>query len=216
MSNYINGSSCDSSSLFQFDLMSSNIASSKQVVKSIHFSIYAFGQHQLGPDGKIYLARCNPGWPNTFTNDSVNTTLSVIQAPELLVPFCNFGLNTFSLGDKRVNFALPNIPNYNLGALTGSPCDTLTGVTELTATSATLTAYFNTSSHILNVNATSVQGKNGNLQVADVTGKIIYRKDVFINAGNLSENIYLPDLKVGVHILQLITDKEQLSIKFLR
>ena len=68
---------------------------------------------QLAPDGKIYINHSN----------SVST-LAVIENPDLPGDSCNVQQHSFSLGVLN-SFSLPNFPNYRLGALEGSPCDTL-------------------------------------------------------------------------------------------
>ncbi|MBK7886309.1 MAG: hypothetical protein IPJ86_03120 [Bacteroidetes bacterium] len=138
-SNWTNSINCIAappckSQLSQYDLSSSNIPASKLLLADIDSTQFSLGQHQLGPDGKIYVARCKRAFPN-YIKDSVNTTLSVIQNPDHLGTACNFQLNGFSLGNSKVNVGLPNSPNYNLGAWVGSPCDTLSvGIVKHTAT----------------------------------------------------------------------------------
>ena len=58
-------------------------------------------------------------------NDSVNTYLSVINVPDSSGIGCEFALNSLYLNGGRTYLGLPNMPNYNLGRLIGSPCDTL-------------------------------------------------------------------------------------------
>jgi hypothetical protein len=106
--------------IFQYDLTASPIAASKTTIAKYHFlghdpADYFWGQ--LAPDGKIYVA-------------SGGTTYyqSVIDSPDNKGSACGFldqsmRLPTFSAG-------LPYNPNYRLGALPGSPCDTLTGLNE--------------------------------------------------------------------------------------
>lgn len=68
---------------------------------------------QLAPDGKIYINHTNGV-----------STLAVIENPDLSGDSCNVQQHSFSLGVLN-SFSLPNFPNYRLGALEDSPCDTL-------------------------------------------------------------------------------------------
>jgi hypothetical protein len=110
--------------IFQYDLTAETIANSKYLVGSYHYP----GHHpsdyywaQLAPDGKIYIS-----------GGSSSYYLSVIDSPDNKDTACGFldqGMHipTYIQG-------LPYNPNYRLGALTGSPCDTgtVSGLNELT------------------------------------------------------------------------------------
>ena len=115
--------------LYQFDLSAPNILLSKQLIWENPYydtdvsSGYGLEQHQLGPDGKIYfvLANMTPTIVDTFIDES----LCVINKPNELGAACNFVPDQFYLEGKYAGAGLPNSPNYNLGAVLGSNCDTL-------------------------------------------------------------------------------------------
>lgn len=111
--------------VFQFDLTSANIKASQTVLFVNDSSGYNFGLHLLGPDGKIYIANSD-GYGNAF--DSLNMYLTVINSPNNLGAACNIAPFSFYLNGRKCYYGLPNIPNYNLAAFIGSPCDTLTTV----------------------------------------------------------------------------------------
>jgi hypothetical protein len=67
-----------------------------------------FSQHELGPDGKIYIA----GDGSTPWADS----LHIISNPNGSSVTCDFLSTAISCG-ARVGHNLPNFPNYNLGAM---------------------------------------------------------------------------------------------------
>jgi PKD domain len=107
----------DRLNLYQYDLRSTDIESTKTIIDTYDnfTNPYAcdFFNPQLAPDGKIYLGTWG-GCKN----------LHVIKHPERKGLACDFQqhgitLNTFHVG------GLPNNPNYRLGPLDGSPCDTL-------------------------------------------------------------------------------------------
>ncbi|MBK8846508.1 MAG: hypothetical protein IPO27_08220 [Bacteroidetes bacterium] len=53
----------------------------------------------------------------------INENLNVINEPDS--DNCNFTPFSFTSVAKRTYYGLPNNPNYELGRLYGSPCDTL-------------------------------------------------------------------------------------------
>jgi hypothetical protein len=68
---------------------------------------------QRGPDGRIYVC-----------TTSSNKSWHVIEYPDLKGPACKVTPSAISFPSWSFH-ALPNIPNYRLGAWSGSPCDTL-------------------------------------------------------------------------------------------
>ena len=114
---YITQSYC----ILQFDLADSNISTSVDTVAHITvppdtneaITGYYFLM-QLAPDGKIYVSANNS-----------EKYLHVINNPDEKGASCNFVNYGFVLPAFN-SFGLPSYPgNYPLGALHGSPCDTL-------------------------------------------------------------------------------------------
>ena len=98
--------------VFQYDLTATDILASKTVVYTAPFKVL-LGQHQLGPNGKIYFAHFHETW----TTDPANFHLSVIHEPNVAGPNCNFEYLNFSLGGRRSYLHLPNLPNFNTAPL---------------------------------------------------------------------------------------------------
>lgn len=113
-------------SIFQFDLNAGDILQSKLLLWTDKDS-FAIGEHLLAPDGKIYIVTCYFGFPNSV-HDSANMYLSVITKPDMLGVSCNFEPYSFYLNGRRTLYGLPNMVNYSLGVLAGSPCDTTGGI----------------------------------------------------------------------------------------
>ncbi|MBP8754443.1 MAG: hypothetical protein KBH39_09470, partial [Chitinophagales bacterium] len=88
------------------------------------FREYVIGQIQNGPDDKIYFTICY-GIPTyqIFTDYTMN--LSSINYPNLEGNLCHIDTSVIWLGERRAIAGLPNFPNYNLGAMAGSECDTI-------------------------------------------------------------------------------------------
>jgi len=103
--------------IYQYDLWADDIAATKDTV-----AIYdgfmspfatAFYLAQLAPDGKIYINA-----PNGVD------VMHVINNPDLPGDSCDVCQHCVQLPTYNA-FSMPNFPNYRLGALDGSPCDTL-------------------------------------------------------------------------------------------
>ena len=103
--------------IYQFDLWEADIEASKKTVAEYDGFVSPlptrFYQAQLAADGKIYI---------TCTN-SVNI-LHVIHSPNLEGLACRVEQHGIQLPTYN-SFAAPNFPNYRLGPIDGSPCDTL-------------------------------------------------------------------------------------------
>jgi hypothetical protein len=103
--------------IYQFDLWASDIESTKITVAVYDGYQSPFGSKfylaQLAPDGKIYL-NCPNG----------ENVLHVIHNPDEQGLACNVEQHGIQLPTYN-GISLPNYPNYRLGALGGSPCDSL-------------------------------------------------------------------------------------------
>jgi hypothetical protein len=109
--------------VYQFDMASPNIATSKTLVArydgffSGGFSTY-FYQAMRGPNGKIYISA-----PNSVQH------LHVIHNPNGKGADCDLRQHGLRL-KSYIDWFTPNFPNYRLGALPDSPCDSLSGVVQ--------------------------------------------------------------------------------------
>ncbi|MBK7966946.1 MAG: T9SS type A sorting domain-containing protein [Bacteroidetes bacterium] len=118
--------------LFQFDLLAPNIFSSRVIVDSLDAPLAPASALRRAPDGKIYRAIAwNDGlsfnYPYNDTAYNVyNTHLSVINSPDSAGVACDYQPFSVYLPNCRTYLGLPNNPDYTLGPIIGSPCDTLT------------------------------------------------------------------------------------------
>ena len=111
--------------LVQFDLNASNIETSKTLIYEYNNNtVLNFGQQQIGVDDKIYIAKDYIFYPNEIY-DSVNLFLGVINNPNLMGINCTYIDNGLYLAGRKSHIGLPNIPNYALGKIEGSECDTI-------------------------------------------------------------------------------------------
>ncbi|KAA6435710.1 hypothetical protein FOE74_07140 [Rufibacter glacialis] len=109
-----NGIAGGEARIFQFDLSAGTndaiIHSGKQVAKSISRKI---GALQLGPDGRIYVARNNSNW------------LGVIRNPNALGPACDYKDSGINLGTQKSALGLPNFPGFYFQNLSPSTTSAL-------------------------------------------------------------------------------------------
>ena len=103
--------------IYQYDLWANNIEASQETVAVYDGFIDPFPtrffQCQLAPDGKIYISASN----------SVKY-LHVIHYPDRQGTDCGVEQHGIALPSFNL-FSMPNYPNYRLGPLDGSVCDTL-------------------------------------------------------------------------------------------
>ncbi len=105
--------------LYQYDLWAADIEASKDTVaiwdgfNENGFFSTTFYLAQLAPDGKIYIN----------SNNGVSY-LHVINQPDLPGDSCEVCQHCVDLPTWNA-FSMPNFPNYRLGPLEGSACDTL-------------------------------------------------------------------------------------------
>ncbi len=101
----------------QYDLFSQNILASREIVAEYDGFMSPeatyFFHAALAPDGKIYIL--------TTTNNDI---LHVIHSPSKKGLACKVEQHGIKLPARGSDFE-PNFPNYRLGPLDGSPCDTL-------------------------------------------------------------------------------------------
>ncbi len=112
----------DNTHLWQWDLLVEDIAASKTLVDSFDGFIEpgpggfetSFAPMALAPDGRIYIA------PSSGSSKRFH----VIDRPDLPAPDCRFLQHYLNLVKWNAR-SMPNIPNFRLGPIDGSPCDTL-------------------------------------------------------------------------------------------
>ncbi|KGE85079.1 hypothetical protein IX84_29735 [Phaeodactylibacter xiamenensis] len=103
--------------LYQYDLWAEDIEATRTLVAEYdgHLDPFptTFFLGQLAPDGKIYICSTNGV-----------TSLHVIHNPDAGCPDCRIEQHGIELPTFN-SFSIPNQPNYRLGPIDGSPCDTL-------------------------------------------------------------------------------------------
>jgi hypothetical protein len=205
--------------IYQFDLFSSNIPASKTIIDSIE--MYQAGGHlKLAPDNKIYHARTWPdiaGFPyEDTTYNMYNMNLSVINDPDQPGLACNFTPFSFYLGGKRTYWGLPNNPDYELGPLAGSACDTIVGLNEPDPPPKDgLLVYPNPVKDVLYFNPhTSASSVTGNF----ISNHIIYNSigEIVLTLPSHQRKVNVSHLPAGLYFIKVTTKDKVLNAKFVK
>jgi hypothetical protein len=210
----------DTSYIFQYDLTASNIAMSKDTIWSSTFPVYGGGHLKIAPDSNIYYGTTYYNgfqFPYPYA-DSVyniyNMNLGVIHEPDSGGTACNFLPWSFYLGGYRTYGGLPNNPDYELGPLAGSPCDSLTDIAELGLEPATFNLFYHSEWQLAFVNLSNIKGNKFRVQVYDITGKIIYKESGTLNSSYFTRDISMNGKARGMYVVRFETEKETVAAKF--
>lgn len=107
----------DGDVLYQYDLTAADVISSEVLIGKYDGYLSPlptfFFLLQLAPDGKLYM-----------NSAATVNTLHVVHDPDLPGAASRFEQHGVQLPTLN-NWSMPNFPNYRLGPLDGSPCDTL-------------------------------------------------------------------------------------------
>ena len=184
--------------LFQYDLGASEIQES--VIKIAEWdTTYLptatwFFLPQRAPDGKIYISTYNG-----------TKYMHVIDQPDSLGLACNFTQHSFDLPES--SSSIPNFPNYQLGKLEGSPCDTLfSGMEHASNENKGLSLAPNPAMDRVEVNYRL--DDEALLTITDMYGKAVllqmlypYFTSRIIYTSHLPEGMYQVTLMQGNHII---------------
>jgi hypothetical protein len=132
--------------------------------------------------------------------------LGVINQPDSPAVSCDFQPFSFYLGGKRTYWGLPNNPDYDLGPLIGSGCDTLhLNIDHLSNDKNELIIFPNPSNGIVNFYLQDFS--DGKIIIYDALGKIIKIKN-FENGKTM-----VSGLTSGLYSAQLILNGNRITIK---
>jgi hypothetical protein len=207
------------SCLIQFDLEAPDIQASMDTIQ-VFPEPFICGFVKLAPDSQIYLSHMTIEEDCEFFYLYCDTTyypeimnLSVIHQPNELGALCDFRPYSFYLGGHRSYHGLPNNPNYELGPLAGSVCDTLiTSVSQVPVFEpAQLKLFFHTGWRQLFVNGQQLKGKQGSLSLYSVTGQLLRREEISIQPPYYTRQWDLTGTAAGLYIVVLETEKERVS-----
>jgi hypothetical protein len=137
------------------------------------------GQMRLGPDNRIYCS-LSPMCTNQSPWSLYQYNLSIINSPDSLGIACDFQPAALFIGNTPHYLlgGLPNIPNYELGKLIGSPCDTLfNALVDATPENATLNIYPNPFTNSFAIRIGGIKSAQ-RVEILDVLGRVAYAASV--------------------------------------
>lgn len=176
--------------IYQINTDTSNIASTFQIVAvndtfqstgGIYTNFYLM---YLAANGKIYL-----------TSGSSVLDIHEIDFPDSSGIACNVNLHNIHLPCLNTG-TVPNHPNYYLGRLIGSPCDSLTYITEVEH-DFKFSIFPNPSNGNFKIIYLLPQNKKGTLEIFDIEGRKAYQQNLpqwstlqFLNLHQLANGVY--------------------------
>ncbi|MBK9400123.1 MAG: T9SS type A sorting domain-containing protein [Bacteroidetes bacterium] len=196
--------------LFQFDLQNAQPWQSKVLLDSIDVPLAPASTIRRAPDNRIYRSIAwnngtsfNYPYPDTAWN-IYNTHLSVINYPDSGGLVCDYQPFSVFLPGCRTYLGLPNNPDYTLGPVIGSPCDTLSvGIIENEATEQLVVAPNPFKDQFKVTPIHGVFSANTKYEIYDMLfqkggeGRIDGENNAMIRAENLLPGVYLLKLFSG-------------------
>ena len=216
----LGGANQNDSWLFQYDLTAGNIAASRDTINH-GYDPEVTGTIRLAPDNKVYVSMGYYAYYFPFPDSMYypeNMNLSVINRPDSLGDSCLFAPYSFYLGGKRTYYGLPNNPDYEMGPLIGSGCDSLVGVPGITyeVQRQELHVFYHPGWQVAFVNATGLSGRNYSLRVYDLTGREVFREEGKLSSSYFTKDLRCDEFARGMYVVSLRTEKEVLSKKFIK
>jgi hypothetical protein len=202
----------DSNRLIQVDLRNypNNIV--QDTIYSVYYPNYTMGALKRGPDDKIYLscAYTNAGFNYPYADsmyNQYNMNLGVINSPDSLGLACDFQPWSFYLNGKRTYWGLPNNPDYDMGPVVGSVCDSLsTGFATITNTKGVINKVFpNPNNGAFYIELTQTFASPVWAELYDVQGKLCARQ--LIDNTHYTTPIRFEQVNAGIYTLKLSTNK---------
>ncbi|MBX7240946.1 MAG: T9SS type A sorting domain-containing protein [Bacteroidia bacterium] len=202
-SRYMYLGACDR--IYQYDMEASNWLDTKIMVDSFDgFKMptppfdslpITFDNMQLAPDGKIYISS---------GQNTRSPYLHVIHAPDSAGVACNVEQRAITL-IKPTASNLPSNPNYRLGPVDGSGCDTL-GIDNIVVSVEGgllwegVKLYPNPSTGTITIEKAS----GGTLGLYDIQGKLLLSRGIksekeTLSLGNLPEGLYIWRVEDLIH-----------------
>jgi hypothetical protein len=183
--------------IYQLDLQATNVAASMQTV-AIWDGTYSpnppfaatFLLMQLARDGKIYI-NCQNG----------TLVMHQINYPDSAGLSCNLQQHSVLLPAFNA-YSIPNYPNYFLSRDLGSPCDSLTNITEIKDNTIPIRINPNPAQNSFSLNYKLPYGRTAVATVYNTLGKEVMRKGLYwyfgylqIDCSNLSDGVYFVEVK---------------------
>jgi len=174
------------SMLIQYDLSAGSPAAIITSLDTIGISTDILAALQLGPDGKIYVAR------------NMTDTLGCITEPNLDGFACGYVEYYYELGAGVCKLGLPNFPSYFL-------CNLPSGLNSI-STDNDFSVYPNPFVSSITVSFQSHGSKRISLIIKNIFGQIIFEKNEMGARYSYSETLNLNYLAKGIYFLEILQD----------
>ena len=156
----------------------------------------------LAPDQKIYISCPN----STFY-------LHVINFPDSNGISCGFCQHCITLPKKNL-FTVPNHPNYFLGPISSTICDSLTSnIEDATHSEKEISLFPNPAKDFLTL--TNINEQIVSIEIANQFG-VVVEKDLDFSVLNSGLKININFLKSGIYFLRMKSKSRTLIFKFLK
>jgi Secretion system C-terminal sorting domain len=207
----------DSSRLIQIDLRNYPNNITQDTLWATFEPKYTAGALKRGPDDKIYFSCAYVGstgnnypYADTMYNQ-YNMNLGVINSPDSLGLACDFQPWSFYLGGKRTYWGLPNNPDYDMGPVVGSICDSLsTGIASINDTKGVIQKVFpnpNSGAFYLELKQTFMEEVYAELY--SLQGQLCARQ--LLDNTHYTTAIRFDAVQAGVYILKLRSPNSNLG-----
>lgn len=194
--------------VYQFDMMATDIPLS-QITVAIYDGFFngsgfptQFYQMLLAPDDKIYI-----------NSPSGVYDYHVINYPDSAGLACDLQQHSIHLPGYSVS--LPNHPNYFLGPISGSVCDSLTSdVPNIPSLIQSFNIFPNPTRNILYI----TQGKKELIESINIFNSIGQKQAITYTSINNQEYLEVNTslLSQGIYFLEMFTDKQKIVKRFIK
>jgi WD40 repeat protein len=183
-----------SQNIYQYDMLSSNIASSALIVATYDGFIDVlptiFSVPQLAQDKKIYISSGSTRYFHVINYpDSLGTSSSVSQH-SISLPCLNY-------------VTVPSLPNYHLSALSPAYCDSINIVFELTTEQIRIIP--NPCTDILKIDFSKELTRLSSLRIYNAMGQLFIQHKVFPQSNEIFVDV--SQLPVGSYFMILENEK---------
>jgi hypothetical protein len=180
--------------LLQYDLITENYT---------YLASYS-GAPNASPNGKTILISTS----YLDENNAIIHSIGEIENPNVAGLACNLIAQKYPLANNPTYVMPSNWANFKLGALSGSPCDTLSiGFVDKEKDPVKLLVYPNPNKGKLYVQLKN-QGEKANISIRSLQGALIYSSDFYLSHHinleqlNLSSGLYFINVYVGKDVFR--------------